>query len=240
MDSDATSAETITVIGDRDIPVNGLAVSPDGQWVAFMRGTMMAAATHRSEIWKIRLDGTDLTCLTPDNDANNGWPSFSSDGTWLAFQSARSGSFDIYRMQADGSDVRRLTADTAANKTPAVSPSGRHIAFASDRDNSEARLFDIYVLELDEDGTPGTTRRLTANGLQNGHPGFSPDGAWVVYTSEAAGLCDEEPQAQAFTFAVQMYGDIYAHHLATDAVVRVTHNKWENGNPAWTRLVERG
>lgn len=84
------------------------------------------------EIWTISADGSGLTRLTnsPGNDAHNSW---SPDGKWIAFASARSGFKDeallhpanpqpygeIYVMRADGSEVHALTDDPFEKGTPA-------------------------------------------------------------------------------------------------------------------------
>ena len=46
--------------------------------------------------------------LTQSTNINE-WPRWSPDGRHLAFASNRTGNFDIYTMDADGSHVRRLT-----------------------------------------------------------------------------------------------------------------------------------
>jgi dipeptidyl aminopeptidase/acylaminoacyl peptidase len=77
------------------------------------------------DVWTIGADGTDLTRLThspgPDFD-----PSWSPDGTRIAFRSERSGEPEIWVMNADGAEQRRL----AAGLSPAWSPDGSLIAFA--------------------------------------------------------------------------------------------------------------
>ena len=85
------------------------------------------------------------------------------------------------------------------------------------------------------DGTPGELRRISDHPGQDSHPWFSPDGRWIVYTSERGGISDEEPLVQEVVFGPQMYGEIFAHRLSDGLDVRLTHNKWEEGNPFWLR-----
>ncbi|MEG3164002.1 hypothetical protein U1701_05285 [Sphingomonas sp. PB2P19] len=91
------------------------------------------------EIWTIGADGTDLTRLThsPGNDAHNSW---SPDGKWIAFASARQGFKDeallhranpqpygeIYVMRSDGSEAHALTDEPYEKGTPAWRPISRH------------------------------------------------------------------------------------------------------------------
>ena len=70
-------------------------------------------------------DGSGMTRLT---DGYN--PTWSPDGTRIAFASSRSGiTSAIYVMSADGSDVRQLTNDPGGDYTPWWSPDGSKIAF---------------------------------------------------------------------------------------------------------------
>jgi len=159
------------------------------------------------------------------------------------FRSSQNGSFDLYLMNRDGSNVHRLTNDVARDNFPVFAPAGNTIAFSSDRDSALDRFgnrtFDNYVLELNADGTPGTLTRISDDPGQDAHPWFSPDGEWIAYTSERAGISDEEPMVQEVVFGPQMYGEIYAYRVRDGLNVRLTHNKWEEGNPFWIRPTER-
>jgi TolB protein len=57
-----------------------------------------------------------LNRLTSGSDINE-WPRWSPDGRHLAFASNRSGSFDIFTMDANGDHVRRLTKG-GSNSSP--------------------------------------------------------------------------------------------------------------------------
>jgi Tol biopolymer transport system component len=210
----------------------------DGEWVTFTLGPFGGPPAADADVWRVRVDGSGLTNLTPDTPGNDGLAEFSADATRFVFRSGRSGNFDIYLADADGSNVRNLTDHPASETFPAFSPRGDQIAFVSDRNGvlDEAtgrRTFDVYTLDLEPDGTPGALRQITRNTAQEGHVGYSPDGEWIVYASGKAGLADEAPLVQEVLFNPQMYGEIYAYHLRDRTTVRVTHNKWEDGAPVW-------
>ena len=68
------------------------------------------------DIYSINPDGTGLTRLT-DQPGQDRVPSWSPDGTRIAFASFRGGLWGIYVMGADGSDVALVTEE------PTCSPS---------------------------------------------------------------------------------------------------------------------
>jgi hypothetical protein len=40
---------------------------------------------------------------------------------------------------------------------------------------------------------------------------------------------------QEVVFGPQMYGELFARRLSDGLEIRLTHNKWEEGNPFWLR-----
>jgi len=82
-------------------------------------------------------DGSDAMRLTT-NSAGDFGPSWSPDGSKIAFWSDRDGNSEIYVMNADGSEQTRLTDNSASDQEPAWSPDGRRIAFVSSRDGFTA------------------------------------------------------------------------------------------------------
>ena len=206
--------------------------SKDGQWLAFIVGPPFASAAVDVDIWKVRSDGSDATSLTPDSDANDALPDFSPDGDRVVFRSMRDGNAEIYLMNADGTDPRRLTHHEATDTMPAFSTAGDRIAFTSLRDGN----FELYTIALDEDGRPGPPERLTRSPGHDMHPRFSPDDEWVLFTSQRSEFSDELPLLRV-VFQPQPYGELHAVRLADGTVVRLTHNKWEDGPTAWVRDV---
>jgi TolB protein len=86
--------------------------------------------------------------------------------------------FDLYRMNADGTGPKNLTGQPANHFHLSLSPDGRRVAFASNRDGG----CDIWALE-----THGADPvRLTREGC-NAWPRWSPDGSLVAFSSNREG-----------------------------------------------------
>lgn len=100
-------------------------------------------------------------------------------GQWLAYASTRHRqTADLYLQRVNGTAVTQLTTDPADDVMPSISPSGKQVAFASDRSGT----FDIYLMDI----AGGPAIKLTDDGAQNIHPSFSPDGQQIVYCSRGS------------------------------------------------------
>ncbi len=125
--------------------------SPDGQKIAFV---CYDATPPNAEICTITTAGLDTTNLTNDPGRDYA-PQWSPDGQKIAFYSDRSGRFEIYVMNADGSGQVRLTDFFTSSINPTWSPDGRLILFSEDDPNVGTRL---YVMNPD-----GTDQRIIPN-----------------------------------------------------------------------------
>ena len=77
-----------------------------------------------------------------NNAAVDQVPSWSPDGTKIAFSSERDGNHEIYVMNTNGSNPTNLTNNAAVDQMPSWSPDGTKIVFTSDRDGN----YEIYVM----------------------------------------------------------------------------------------------
>ncbi len=106
-------------------------------------------------------------------------PTWSPDGTRLAFQAYHADTWHLWTMQADGSDLRQVTTGPYDDREPHWSPDGTRIAFASDRGGN----YDVWLLTL----ATGEVRRFTSGAANESMPAWSPDGAEVAFVSDREG-----------------------------------------------------
>lgn len=138
-----------------------LTMSPDGQ----------------QDIYRIDLTGKVVTRLTAQRGINVS-PCFSPDGQKFAFVSNRSGSPQIYIKNLLTGEESRLTFEGTYNTSPAWSSRGK-IAFVSMVQNR----FDIYTI----DSNGSNLRKLTEGQRDNEDPSWSPNGRYIVFSSNRSG-----------------------------------------------------
>jgi Tol biopolymer transport system component len=96
-------------------------------------------------------------------------------GTFMVWDSNRTGMQAIWKMHPDGSDKHQLTDDAAHDVTPAISPDGSEIAFSSYRGGGNST---IWLM-----GCDGSNQRPIAavSGFNAQYPSWSPDGQRIVF-----------------------------------------------------------
>jgi len=104
------------------------------------------------------------------------YPTWSPDGREIAFQSDRSGTWDIWKVPARGGEPTALTADEEIDYHPRWSPDGDWIAFAS--------WSGLRVARSDGAGGP---RLLLLAPTAILSPAWSPDGRYLYFSWNRAG-----------------------------------------------------
>jgi Tol biopolymer transport system component len=147
-------------------------------------------ALYASEVAAIHAAGSAGVC------SNAVFTNLNPNGK-IAFSSTRTGNFEIFVMNPDGSNQTNLTNNSAANDADsAFSPDGSKIAFTSLRNRNN-----IYVMNAD-----GSNQiRLTTDDTDDYMPSWSPDGTKIVYSSQRTG-----------------YGDIYVMNSDGTNQIRLT------------------
>ena len=145
-----------------------ISVAADGRRLAY------AVYTQTANVWSLPLPTSGVTSLSHAEPLTTGAQvieafDVSPDERWLAFDSDRGGTPQLYRMPLDGSrEVEQLTAGAEPTFAPTISPDGREIAYHA------FRLGTRQVFVMPADGGPPT--QVTTGSGQYQNPEWSPDG----------------------------------------------------------------
>jgi Tol biopolymer transport system component len=130
-------------------------------------------------IYQIRSQGGGPLIPVLQDSASNVQAMLSPDRTRIAFSSNRSGSFDLYIMDADAANPRRLTIDSANEGDPVWTPDGKQIVYTSTRGTA------TQISIIPADG--GESRQLTTTSGGNHSPTVAPDSRTIAFISARDG-----------------------------------------------------
>lgn len=175
---------TVTAESDRSGREIGASFAPDGKQIVY-------ASTRGGsyQLWRIREIGSVSFQLTETQrnitDAQTAW---SPDGSTIAFYSNRSGNWDIWCVDVvKGGEPYPLTPWESDEMYPAWHPSGRYLAFRSDRKegtepnrggNPDIWVFDFKSREF---------YRYIQHPAEEAYSVWSPDGRYFYFSSNRSG-----------------------------------------------------
>jgi dipeptidyl aminopeptidase/acylaminoacyl peptidase len=108
------------------------ALSPDGRWAAYTLTTAVLEANRTtSDVWIAPVGGGEPRRLT-SSPAHDRTPRWSPDGTWILFESTRTGSNQIWAIHPDGTGERQVTAIATEASDAIWAPDGTSLAFVSE------------------------------------------------------------------------------------------------------------
>ena len=126
----------------------------------------------------------------------------------VAFTSNRSGNWDIWTMNPDGSDPVNLTRDVASDFHPTWSPTGEQILFVSFRE--EGKESSLYLMDADGNNI----RKVLDNWYSRSPATWAPDGKRIASVRD---------------------GVLYIITLDDKSVLSVTETGFGSvGDPAWS------
>jgi len=152
------------------------AFSLDGRYIAFRR----VSSPGITDIYVVPVQGGEPHRITFDN-------TFVGDLTWgpdnksIIFSSSRLGTAGLWRVPAAGGRIEPIAIAGPRAGSPAVSPQGNRLAYASGDLHGE-----IWQMELNKPGKPRARAPFSSSWGEDG-PHFSPDGKKIVYYSSRSG-----------------------------------------------------
>jgi Tol biopolymer transport system component/DNA-binding winged helix-turn-helix (wHTH) protein len=155
------------------------AFAPDGR----------LAFTHTG--WNLSIWALDLSASPNISSKLRPWPAssslrdssprFSPDGRHVVFVSNRSGAYEVWMANADGSSTLQLTSISAPFAgSPSWSPDGSTVLF----DATNKGRFEVYAIKA-AGGTP--RRMMGSSGEDDAVASFSADGRWIYFASNRTG-----------------------------------------------------
>jgi Tol biopolymer transport system component len=162
---------------------------PTGRWedIAMAPDGRRAVVSRRStatdlDLWLVDLEGRQSSRFTFEPTQVAGTAVWSPDGLRVAHARTPRGPFDLFVQPVSGGEPQLLYESDAMFKNPySWSPDGEFIAFEQpDRRTG----WDLWVLPVHGDRRPVPVIRTPAN---EGGGWFSPDGRWIIYSSDESG-----------------------------------------------------
>ncbi len=152
--------------------------------VAYVTVQHKAAAASVHTLWIADADGFGpRDILNSPTEIMS--PAWSPDGAKLAYSRFENDHFVLY-VQDVATGTREIVANALGhNGAPAWSPDGSKLALAMQHKRSpgDAGNFDIYILDL----RSKVFTRFTEHWAVETHPAWSPDGRFIVFTSDRSG-----------------------------------------------------
>jgi TolB protein len=180
------------VMNSVDFPLARPLESPEGRlglhaisdeierWVT---GATGVAATRvmferSGSLWVVDSDGANARPVP--GTARGQSPAWHPNGTTIAFhEMTDEGTHVVIRDLLAGSS-RRVSSDGGTNITPAFSPDGKSLVYASGLDG-------VDLVSMQVVGGGGAQRVTVGRGTTNASPSFSPDGRRIAFTSNRLG-----------------------------------------------------
>lgn len=160
--------------------------SPDGRYVIYTAGRNNAA---HLDIYKMDLESREEVQLTTAEGLDDG-SEYTPDGSFIYFNSNRTGTMQIWRMRPDGTEQEQLTFDELNDWFPHVSPDGKtlvFITFGTDVPSGDHPFYKhVYIRTMPIDGgEPKVIAYLYGGQGSMNVPSWSPDGSKIAFVSNS-------------------------------------------------------
>jgi acylaminoacyl-peptidase len=229
-------------------------ISPDGEWVAYVRNSMdIMSDRRRANIWVMRFDGSDNRPIASGASSSR-TPRWSPDGSRLLYVSSSEGSSQLYLRWMDTGQTAKLTNLTRSPSSLSWSPDGQWIALSMrvpDAPDPMAkmpkapkgaewaprpRVIESLIYRADGGGfiEPGYTHKFILP-AEGGTPRQITSGDF-----DHGGSASWSPDSDALQFSANRHDDwryepsnseVYELDLASGDLSTLTTRKGPDGNP---------
>ncbi len=152
----------------------GATMSPDGQFA------YSSTVAGRYQLYRMpQPQAVPLLVTEAEPGSSDAQPTWSPQGSILAFYSNRSGNWDIWAVKPEGGEPTQLTDWPSNELYPSFTPDGKRMAFVSDRNGNP----DVWELDL----ASGQPRELVVGPAIEGPAAWSVDGKRLYFTSNRDG-----------------------------------------------------
>lgn len=202
VDRKGTETKLAEVKGD----TYGIRISPSGSRLLAIKTN---DGSRASDLWMYELPSGAATRIT--STADSSWPLFSLDGRSVWFTRFRSNG-GIFSSLLDSNDTPQRMMESTSAVPAAFSRDEKWLAYLDIVGSGRQ----ILVRSMRDSKLESEARRFSPSTFDQRDVDFSPDGRWVVYTSNESG--DYEVYVQAFP------GPGEKHRISSNG----------GGNPAWS------
>jgi Tol biopolymer transport system component len=171
----------------------GVLLSANAEEITFNEGTNFGLSVDQTGttiamdiqgvLWTMSTEGGEAKAITSGQQPEVREPSFSPDGSKIAFQGFYQGYFHIWTVNVDGSDLKQITDGQFDDREPFWNADGETITFASDRSGN----YDIWDINVNT----SAVKQITRHPDDDAHPHKSKDGNRLLFTREIKGRYSE-------------------------------------------------
>lgn len=181
--------------------ISNFDVSPDGKKLAF---------TARGELFVCDIEGKFVQQIKRSSAERAAEVKWLPDNKTLLFNQTAGGYLNWYTIAADGTAfIKQITKDNRNNRLIAFNKIKTRAVYLSGRD--ELRLMDLKTLESK------TVVKDEIWAFENSNPGFSPNGAYVLFTAMR-----------------NFEQDIFVYDIQTAKTINLTNTGITETDPVWS------
>lgn len=215
-----------------DLYVDSIGWAPSGRYIVAQARFATIDGIVRIAVGDDNKAGEVLK-LTPDITTDSVNPTWSPDGSLIAFQTKRDGGdYQVFVMNTDGSNKRRISDGKGYAGQPAFSPDSKSLVYVQGDNNLSP--MQVYVAPI----AGGAPKAIAAPGSSAAQPSWSADGKTVVFLKVVGDRADTimaVPSQGGDVRTLSDTGAIQSVHISPDGSTVLYHQIIQQAN-AGTQL----